>query len=69
MTSKSSKRVGSKMVQVVSHVGEKRIDVARRVGPNGSLKYGYAIIARALAAGLVTLYWLPGERGARIGSV
>ena len=40
------------------------IDVARRVGPHGSLCYGYATIRRALRAGIVRYAPpLPGRRG------
>lgn len=41
-----------------------RIDVARDVGPNGSLRYGYATIDQCLRAGLVRLTApLPGRKG------
>jgi hypothetical protein len=36
-----------------------KLDVARRVGPNGSVKYGYAIVDRAIRAGLLTIVPCP----------
>lgn len=50
-------RVGSKMQRVVSIVannpGIVMLQVAERVGANGSRKYGYATAHRAVRAGLV----------------
>jgi len=63
-------RIGPKMREVVAMVerssGKRRtrIDVAEDVGPHGSLQYGYAIVARAVAVDLVRLAPpLPGRRG------
>lgn len=64
-----ARRVGSRMAEVewlVQRAGGRatRIDVARSVGPHGSVGLGYAIVERALAAGLVELAApLPGRRG------
>jgi len=61
-------RIGSKMAQVQYIVSTRGpttlIDVAREVGPHGSLQYGYAIVHRAIRAGLVgRTVPLPGRRG------
>lgn len=49
--------IGSKMHSVVSFVacnpGLPMLRSARYVGPNGSLKYGYRTVHRAIKAGLV----------------
>lgn len=39
---------------VRQHPGCAILPVAREVGPSGSLKYGYRIVHRAIAAGLIT---------------
>lgn len=45
-----------------------RIDLARRIGPHGSLRYGYEAISRGLKAGrLVLLPPLPDRRGLTVG--
>lgn len=60
-------RIGPKMRlvhSVVRHAPRALIDVAREVGPHGSLHFGYQTIHRALRAGLVrTAPPLPGRRG------
>lgn len=62
-------RIGPKMSAVVNAVARHNgratlIDVAREVGPHGSLHYGYQTVGRALAAGLVgRAAPLPGRRG------
>lgn len=67
-----TKRVGRKMAQVVNYVRRNGgiatvIDVAAYVGPHNSLYYGYAIVSRAIRAGLVTYAApLPGRRGMSI---
>ena len=54
---KNSKRVGWKMKMAANiasdHPGLVMMDLARAVGPNSSLQYGYAIVHRAIAAGLL----------------
>lgn len=66
MTTKTT-RIGPKMSEVLSILARgpaTRIDVARDVGPHGSLRYGYATIGRCLRAGLVRLTApLPGRKG------
>lgn len=66
-------RIGPKMDHVRALVARgplTLIDVARQVGPNGSLRYGYAIVDRAIAAGLVrTGAPLPGRRGVSLHAV
>lgn len=51
------KRIGPKMRRVAHlvyvHGRITLIDVARQVGPHGSLRYGYETIERAIRAGLV----------------
>lgn len=67
-----SKRIGPKMAAARYYAGEGRaiIDVASRVGPNGSLKFGYQIVHRAIKAGIVrTAPPLPGRRGMTIVAV
>lgn len=50
-------RVGRRMAlltrMVAATPGKSRAWYAVRVGPNGSMRYGYAIIGRAVRAGLV----------------
>ena len=52
-------RIGPRMAQVVELVeyrpGLLKVRVAERVGPHGSLMYGYAAVDRTLAAGLIKL--------------
>lgn len=52
-----SRRYGPKMKEAAAYVrchpGCSMIEVARQVGPNGSLRYGYAIVHRAVLAGLI----------------
>ncbi len=64
-------RIGCKMKAVESLAlatnGIAVIDAARRVGPHGSLCYGYQTIRRAVKAGIVKYGPpLPGRRGATI---
>ena len=62
--------IGPKMQRALDIVARgpiARIDLAREVGPNGSLQYGYAVVSRLLRAGLVRLApALPGRCGATI---
>jgi hypothetical protein len=58
----TAKRVGPSMsatCRILRHyfdgVAESRMELARHVGPHGSLKYGYNTIDRCLVAGLVKL--------------
>ena len=61
-------RIGPRMRDVAKYVtanpGLTMIHAARYVGPNRSLKYGYATVNRALKAGLIRKekgprnYWL-----------
>lgn len=52
-----AKRIGPRMESCAAYVarnpGCHPVDVARAVGPNGSTQYGYRIVGRALAAGLI----------------
>lgn len=51
-----TKRVGKKMLQaayVCAHPGVSKLQVAQRVGPNGSTMYGYNAVDRAIRAGLI----------------
>ena len=52
-----AKRIGPKMAKaariVAENPGTAILPVAERVGPNGSRQYGYAIVHRAMRAGLV----------------
>jgi hypothetical protein len=64
-------RIGPKMqilLALVKRCGAiATIDAAERVGPHGSLKFGYAIIERASRKGLVTFAPpLPGRRGSTL---
>lgn len=53
--------------QLASDGGIAIIDAARRVGPHGSLCYGYASVNRAIKAGIVKVAPpLPGRRGRTI---
>jgi hypothetical protein len=57
MTKQSSKRIGPVMTDitryVAAHPGCPKLHPARACGPNGSTKYGYAAVNRALSAGLI----------------
>lgn len=57
MTTNRTHRIGPRMEQaasyVASHPGCYKVDVAREVGPHGSLRYGYRTVDRAIAAGLI----------------
>jgi hypothetical protein len=52
-----SERIGPKMRQaqlyVKHHPGCTKHEVAKDVGPRGSIKWGYDIVNRAIAAGLI----------------
>ena len=54
---KNVKRIGPKMKLAANiaadHPGLVMMDLARAVGPHGSLQYGYAIVHRAIASGLL----------------
>jgi hypothetical protein len=58
------KRIGPRMQEAVAIVaanpGCNKLFVAKRVGPNGSTKYGYDTVNRALAHGLITCADVPG---------
>jgi len=51
------KKIGPKMHQAViyvaNHPGCRILPVAEEVGPHGSRQYGYAIVHRAIKAGLI----------------
>lgn len=67
-----ARRIGRKMAMVAFYAGEGRaiIDVAAKVGPQGSLQYGYATVNRAIKAGIVRVAPpLPGRRGMTIVAV
>ena len=53
----NSNRIGPRMEAAVQYVamnpGCKKIDVARVVGPHGSLRYGYLTVDRCIARGLI----------------
>ena len=61
-------KVGYKMALceriVANSQGIKLIDLAKMVGPNGSLYYGYAIVHRTVSAGMIRLV----ERNDRAGA-
>lgn len=50
-------RIGPRMAQAVAYVrkhpGCSILPVAERVGPNGSRKFGYRTVHRAIRAGLI----------------
>lgn len=50
-------RIGKQMQRAVAVVrtnpGCAILPVARRIGPNGSVRYGYAAVHRAINAGLI----------------
>jgi hypothetical protein len=52
------KRIGPKMSEALELIaaapGSTKMAIARTVGPHGSLRYGYEIVDRCIAAGLVT---------------
>ena len=49
-------RIGPRMQEALEHCpAPSMLEIAHRVGPNGSLCYGYRTVHRCLAAGLVTL--------------
>lgn len=58
-------RIGPKMQSVINFVrdnpGCAKIDPARWVAPNGSLKYGYATVDRCIRAGLLKARWRDGR--------
>ncbi len=49
--------------------GISRLDLARRVGPHGSLCYGYAKVNRLIRAGLVHTFRPDGSRGLWVRTV
>lgn len=57
MTKNKTTRIGPRMFQVTSYVhsnpGQAMLHAARHAGPNGSTRYGYASVHRAIDAGLV----------------
>lgn len=59
-------RVGPRMREAAAYVaanpGVAILPVAEHVGPNGSRKYGYATVHRAIAAGIIV-----GTRSRRTG--
>ena len=58
MNGKKINRIGPRMREALAyidaHAGCSAVEVARRVGPNGSTRYGYRIVHRCIAAGLVS---------------
>jgi hypothetical protein len=60
-----AKRIGSKMRMAVTYVsmhpGCAILPAAEYVGPNGSRKFGYAIVHRAIDAGLINATWARGR--------
>lgn len=69
----SAKRIGRKMQAVKFYCQSSPravIDVAKLVGPYGSLCFGYQTVRRAVAAGIVKYAPpLPGRRGLSIVAV
>lgn len=64
-------RVGPRMLAAVRMCVDgprARLDVVDAVGPNGSRRYGYHTVRRAVRAGLLSLVRapLPGRRGATL---
>jgi hypothetical protein len=59
------RRVGEKMLMatayVARHPGTVKYGPAVYAGPNGSTQFGYAIVDRAIGAGLVTDAGIPGR--------
>lgn len=59
-------RIGGKMASAAAYVaanpGVTKMAVAAAVGPNGSLRYGYKAVDRAIAAGLITARQSPDGR-------
>ena len=53
----NTNRIGPRMEAAIQFValnpGCRKIDVAKVVGPNGSLRYGYRTVDRCIARGLV----------------
>ena len=53
----NTNRIGPRMEAAIHYVtlnpGCRKIDVAKVVGPNGSLRYGYRTVDRCIARGLV----------------
>lgn len=70
VTPRRGARIGGRMAAVRFYCSDSPravIDVARLVGPHGSLQYGYETIKRAVRAGIVQYApALPGRRGASI---
>lgn len=62
-----SKRIGSKMRAAANYVrrnsGCAILPVAEYVGPHGSRRYGYAIVDRAIRAGLIAAAVDPNHKG------
>jgi hypothetical protein len=54
-------RKGSKMAVVIDYVREHprctKMAAAEHAGPNGSLRFGYAIVDRAIRAGFIGADW------------
>jgi hypothetical protein len=52
-----TRRIGPGMLAAAAYVASSpgccKLPVAKAVGPNGSLRFGYAIVDRAMRAGLI----------------
>lgn len=66
-TNLSKRPLGPKMQYALSllerYGSMARIDLAARVGPHGSLSYGYAIINRLIRRRVVATGYVEGRRG------
>lgn len=63
----AKKRIGPRMAEALEvatdHPGITMQDLAEAVGPHGSRRYGYRIVHRAIAAGLLQIVERPEKRG------
>lgn len=65
MTTISSHRIGRQMIRATNYVaanpGTCILPVALAIGPNGSTRYGYAAVHRAIRAGLIRADYAAGR--------
>jgi hypothetical protein len=68
MTRTSTRRIGPAMQAaqdfVAANPGCRKLAAAEHIGPNGSRRYGYAAVDRAISAGLIAAERTP--RGYRL---
>lgn len=58
----TNKRIGPKMIEAYEYIKTHpyctKLEVAKAIGPNGSVRYGYEIVNRTISAGIINALWL-----------